>query len=171
MTTVNSQFEFVVALFRKSCGNRGNVSSHLFAVILSEAKDLLFPSQRSLLADTNTLPDRPMSHSGLRSGQSSFRAKPAFNMLFAGYCYAHVLMRFKVYEAVNSVLPGKFRTSPLAVLPYAARQIVGHAGVKRSRTACQDVNKVLLLQFRLPVKRVLRTTKSRSFASLRMTGF
>ena len=77
-------------------------------------------------------------------------------MLFAGYRCAHVLVNLEVHQAVNPVLPGEFRTPALAVLPYATRQIICHAGVKRSGTACEDVDIVALSQFLIPKKQVLR---------------
>ena len=73
-------------------------------------------------------------------------------MLFARYGRVYVLVSLEVHEAVNSVLPGKCGAPPLAVLPYTARQIVSDTGVKRSGTACQDVNIVLLLQISAPRK-------------------
>ena len=101
-------------------------------VILSEAKDL-FPVEPRF---TQVFPSRV-----LRFNQRSFLSpQPAFDRFFAGDGIADVLERFIVNQTMNFVIAGESRIDVVLVLPSAAIDVVGDAGVKHSRFAGQNVN-------------------------------
>ncbi len=58
------------------------------------------------------------------------KARPGFDLLFAGYCVDHCFVSFEPDEVFAAVAGGEGGCDAIAVLPDAAREVGCYAGVK-----------------------------------------